>query len=245
MEPNTDPGRFEAEGYCLLRHPDPTAIPKGLGEDILAAIAAFKETPGHLANPERFNREYSRNFHLAFPRVADFVRSPVYADAVSRVYGGEADLFFTSTVTKTAERGAHVDWHQDSAYDPEPQAAKCLLWISVTASTRENGCLRILPGSHRNGPLPHGVSRSFCYDKEIAGVDESQSVELEMGPGDAILLHRHMAHASGPYRSGGTRIALIAGFIPPKAEYTEFERKGGFRYLRDGRLVWSRLADPA
>jgi ectoine hydroxylase-related dioxygenase (phytanoyl-CoA dioxygenase family) len=158
--------------------------------------------------------------------------------------GPDADLRFTSSIAKTDEKRAHVDWHQDSAYDKDPEHEKFIIWIAVTESRRDNGCLRLIPGSHAGGLVPHIPSRTLDFDKEIETVDENLSVDLEMEPGDMVVMDRHLMHASWPSATGTLRVGLIVGFQPPKREYLEFEKIGAYRYLRGGKPVWSRVIEP-
>lgn len=103
---------------------------------------------------------------------------------------------------------------------------------------------RIIPGSHLQGPVTHILSRNFPPDLEIDTIDETQAEDVEMEPGDILALDPNIFHSSRPNHAGRLRMALIAGFMRPKREYLDFEKKGSFRYLRDGRRVWSRVTDP-
>jgi ectoine hydroxylase-related dioxygenase (phytanoyl-CoA dioxygenase family) len=163
---------------------------------------------------------------------------------VAAVLGPEADLRFTTSLTKTAELPAHMDWHQDDGYARDPEHDKFSFWIAVTASRLEDGCLRIIQGSQNRGLLPHVQSPGYPREKTAEGVDESLAEDVEMEPGDILMLHRHVLHASWPNRSGRPRMAMLAGFMPPKREYLDFEKLGAFRYFRGGFPVWERISDP-
>src|SRR5687768_2479969 len=156
-------------------------------------------------------------------RVAAFLRAEPFLSLIRDLVGEDADLCFTSSMTKTAEKNAHLDWHQDTAYDRFPEHHKLSFWIALTDSRRDNGCLRIISGSHRQGLVPHIPSRTLEHDKEIETVDESRAEDVEMEPGQMLLIDRHLFHASWRNESGRLRMGLIAGFMRPKDEYQEFE----------------------
>jgi ectoine hydroxylase-related dioxygenase (phytanoyl-CoA dioxygenase family) len=236
--------KYAEAGYCLIRNRADRAILDSIRDVLLAEIAVFKATPGYQANKARYHRDFAVNMHLRSDLIAGYLQGSPFREVVARVLGADADLRFTSTMTKTAEMSAHLDWHQDSAYDKDPEHDKFSFWIAITDSKRDNGCLRIIPGSHAAGLVPHIASRTLAFDKEVENLDESRAQDVEMEPGDMIVLHRYMVHASWPNRSGRLRMGLLAGFMPPKREYMPFEN-GAYRYFRDGRPVWSRVSDPA
>lgn len=241
---NTDMSKYAEAGYCLIRNLADRALLDGIRDALLGAIAAHKTTPGYQANKARYHRDFAVNMHIRSDVLAFYLQSSPFREVVARVLGAEADLRFTSTMTKTAEMSAHLDWHQDSAYDKDPEHDKFCFWVAITDSVRDNGCLRIIPGSHSLGLVPHIPSRTLEYDKEVETLDEGPALDVEMEPGDMVVLHRHVMHASWPNASGRLRMGLIAGFMPPKREYMPFEN-GAYRYLRGGRPMWSRVGDPA
>lgn len=144
----------------------------------------------------------------------------------ARLLGPDIDLRFTSTMTKTAEKPCALDWHQDAAYDSDPEQTQFSWWIALTDAMRANGGLRILPGTHKSGLAKHIPSRRFPPDKEIGLVDETRAMDVDLAAGDAIALDPFLFHASWPNASGALRMGLIAGFV--------YARGGGPRWDRLG-----------
>jgi ectoine hydroxylase-related dioxygenase (phytanoyl-CoA dioxygenase family) len=144
-------------------------------------------------------------------------------------------------MTKTREMSSALDWHQDAGYSRDPEHLCFSWWIALTDATRENGGLRILPGTHKPGLAKHIPSRRFPPDKEIETVDEAGALDVDLAAGDAIALDPFVFHASWPNVSGALRIGLLAGFMLPKPEYLDFEKKAGFAYARGGEPRWERL----
>lgn len=244
MSINTDLSLYPETGHCLLASGASEELLAGLKEDTWSAILAVKANPLNKDKLARWHREFASELHMKSAKVAGFLRAEPFLSLVRNLIGEDADLCFTSTMTKSAEKNAHLDWHQDTAYDRFPEHHKLSFWIALTDSRRDNGCLRIIPGSHRGGLVPHIPSRTLEFDKEIETVDETLSEDVEMEAGEMLLIDRHLFHASWRNDSGRLRMGLLAGFMRPKSEYLEHEKKGSYRYLRQGRPVWSRVIDP-
>lgn len=103
---------------------------------------------------------------------------------------------------------AHItatDWHQDRAVTLEEADATRMVtaWVAVTDATVENGCLQVVPGSHRGRMLTH------CPQNQL-GIPAALMRDLEARPlpvraGGVILFHPLTIHGSLVNRSGGLR----------------------------------------
>jgi len=94
-----------------------------------------------------------------------------------------------------------VPWHQDQA-GTMPEADDCRIltvWLPLTDTTLENGCLRILPGSHRDGLVEH-CPEGFLHVPERE-IDLDRSVPVPVPAGGALIMHEHTLHASDPNRT--------------------------------------------
>src|SRR5687768_5528916 len=80
-------------------------------------------------------------------------RIPEILDMVGQLIGEDIALWNASFFAKPARVGTRTPWHQDGEYWPIRPLATCTVWIAVDASTTENGCLRVIPGSHRSKRL--------------------------------------------------------------------------------------------
>ena len=89
-----------------------------------------------------------------------------------------------------------TNWHQDNAaVDPVADNTHMLtVWISLSAATIENGCLRVIPGSHRSALRTHCSPPHVAIPDEILELDRVTPVPTQ--PGDVILLHKHTCHDS-------------------------------------------------
>jgi ectoine hydroxylase-related dioxygenase (phytanoyl-CoA dioxygenase family) len=117
-----------------------------------------------------------------------------------------------------------VSWHQDHAYFGLKPPTIITAWLALNEVTRHNGCMRVIPGSHRGGTHKHVET----FDKDnllsrgqaIADVDESTAVDIVLRPGEMSLHHGHVFHSSEPNVSDDRRIGFAMMFIPAHAEST-------------------------
>jgi ectoine hydroxylase-related dioxygenase (phytanoyl-CoA dioxygenase family) len=130
---------------------------------------------------------------------------------VSDLIGPELDCFVSQFIFKN--HGAlGQPWHQDSyyfAFNTRPQVG---IWLAVTEATLDNGCLHVMPGSHRERVHEHVPDRrphaQYGYT-EIVDYDTSKSMPVLMQPGDLLVFHSHLMHRSTDNLSGGIRAAMV------------------------------------
>lgn len=135
--------------------------------------------------------------------------------AMEALLGDEVYHYHHKLMVKDPGGGAW-EWHQDYGYwyangCLSPDMASAL--VAIGPSTVENGCLEVVPGSHRLGRIEHGQvgDQTGAEPERVAAIlrrDGSLTVELE--PGDVLLFHANLLHRSGPNRSAAPRESLIA-----------------------------------
>jgi phytanoyl-CoA hydroxylase len=104
-------------------------------------------------------------------------------------------------------------WHQDERFIPTRDRSLLGAWIALDDATIENGCLWVMPGSHRNGYLwptqAHGRPEEFDFADEAHGFDDATSVPVEVKAGAVVFFNGYLLHRSFKNRSGGSRRALV------------------------------------
>ncbi|XP_052744037.1 probable phytanoyl-CoA dioxygenase isoform X1 [Bicyclus anynana] len=116
--------------------------------------------------------------------------------------------------------------HQDLYYFPFRPAEKITAaWTAIDDVTVENGCLYVIPGSHkRNFIYPHGNlpdSNKLYHGILEPAVSEEPRAQLEMSPGDTVLFHPLIVHGSGPNTTKGYRKALTAHYAHEGCHYVD------------------------
>lgn len=128
----------------------------------------------------------------------------------------DADVFQSMFILKNAGAWGQP-WHQDSHYfnfDPQPQVGA---WLAISAATLTNGCLWVLPGSHRGDIAPHAPDRRPGANHgylEIEGLDDAAAVPVPMRPGDLLLFHSFLKHKSSDNTDRTRRAAMVLHYAP-------------------------------
>jgi len=144
-----------------------------------------------------------RNFCQAEARLSALASHPRLRVLVDGLIGDGHALLQDTALLKPAYHGAEKPWHQDAAYfDQSPIDAVIGVWIALDPATVENGCMQIVPGTHRSGPVRHYHVRDCQIEDARVAVDRAIVVPLQ--PGGALffsaLLHHGTPPNSGPDR---------------------------------------------
>lgn len=171
------------------------------------------------------------------PVLFEYPRDPRVLERVRSVIGPSVMTIATNVIHKPPFVDARHPMHQDQLYFPLRPADRIIgTWTAIERVNRENGCLCVVPGTHRL-PLQKHVLPDWEYvNKYFFGVEEPQlhkRVHVEMEPGDCVLFHPHLYHGSGRNRTTGFRRAMVTHFASTECEQIggpDF-RASGFRLL--------------
>lgn len=155
--------------------------------------------------------------HLSLNWAARLVMHPAIVDRVAELLGDDLLVYGTLALCKQPHDGGYVSWHQDSAYSGLDQTPSLSAWVALTDSNPSNGCLRVIPGSHRQGAIAHGHrhdSRNLLRRGEaLDEVDESQARDLILSAGQMSLHASTIIHGSSANLSEGPRIGFIIRYV--------------------------------
>lgn len=166
------------------------------------------------------------NFVGVEPRLTALSNDPRICDVVRRIVGGEPKLLQDMALLKPAKIGREKAWHQDCAYFDVPTDTVVVgVWIALDPATIENGCLHVVPGSHRDGPHPHFKVRDWQICDTDVRVDGSVPVPLE--PGGLLFWHGMTHHGSPSNRSEKGRRGIQLHYL----------REGTTKVSKDERLA--------
>jgi len=137
---------------------------------------------------------------------------------MEKYLGDEVYHYHSKIIWKKPGDGG-FDWHQDYGYWYHnaclyPDMASC--FIMLDRATKENGCLKILKGSHKVGRIDHSVSNTPEQTADIERIGElekrHENVYIEADPGDALFFHANLLHSSDANKSTESRRTLIVCF---------------------------------
>ena len=120
------------------------------------------------------------------------------------------DILLTNSIFRIKEptSATHYGWHQDAArIQVEPKFV--IAYLAIGDATAENGCLRVIPGSHQRIEPFHLVAYADRQVARVTDVDEERVVDLNLNKGQVGLFSCNTIHGSGPNRSSQRRFALI------------------------------------
>ncbi len=153
----------------------------------------------------------------------DFVTDPDLLDLVSAVIGPDLILWASSVFCKPPGVGLEVPWHQDGQYWPIRPRATVTVWIALDDVTPENGCMRVIPGSHRLGDFTHEVSaRDDLVLSNVLNdprIDLASAYDVIMTAGELSLHDVDIVHGSQPNRSPRRRAGFAIRYMPSTAHY--------------------------
>jgi non-heme Fe2+,alpha-ketoglutarate-dependent halogenase len=157
--------------------------------------------------------------------IFELVTRPRLLDCMESLLGPNLLLWGADMFYKPPRSERFTAMHQDSTYwGLEPVDGLVNAWIALSPSNIANGCLRVVPGTHRHGQVqhanefaPHNV---LVHGQSAIGytLDETEPVELE--PGDMTIFHLHVVHGSGNNTTDEPRLGLAVRYICPELRQT-------------------------
>ncbi len=192
-----------------------------LGEDTLVGIRAAHE---RLIEAYPFFTDYCPAVLPFDKSFANFARNDDILDMVSQLIGGDVALWNSSFFAKPAKTGSRTPWHQDGQYWAMRPLATCTVWIAVDDATIENGCLRFMPGSHKDQKILHHQINNrpgLALNQEVPveQIDESKAFDLVLKAGQVSLHDVYLLHGSEPNRSDRSRRGMTLRFMPTGSHY--------------------------
>jgi phytanoyl-CoA hydroxylase len=151
------------------------------------------------------------------------VSHPRLLDLAEVFLGPDLAVFATHYICKEPRTGRRVLWHQDGAFWPLDPVEAVTLWVALTDSTHDNGCLKVVPGSHQTHLLDMvDATQDAVLPAEIpVEVDEAEAVALVLEPGDVSVHHPHIIHGSDTNGSARWRRGLTIRYIPTSVRITD------------------------
>lgn len=132
-------------------------------------------------------------------------------------------------------------WHQDEIYIPTRDRSLIGAWIAIDDATIENGCLWILPGSHRQGYLypqhDHENPDEFDFGKESFGFEDTGEVPVEVKAGTVVFFNGYLLHRSRKNRSHIYRRVLVNHYMNAWSLLPWQVREGEYPAMADRRSV--------
>ena len=165
-------------------------------------------------------------FVSAEERLGALAGDELLVGVLYRLIGSDSlTMFQDMALLKPPGRGREKPWHQDLAFFQLETATQVVgVWIALDDATVENGCMHLIPGSHREGPRPHVRRRDF----QICDIDVPRP-EITAAPlprGGALLFHGLLLHGTPANRTpDARRRAVQLHYAPSDAVRISLEER--------------------
>ena len=218
--PETRMAQLMQDGFCVIKKMaddwllDRTraCVDKALSEVDPERLAKTK-APGSLIDSDHY------------PELADLIGNPLALEELDRM--GLKDVkFWKAVIISKPPGGPRLYWHQDCLMWQDPRAYSdrppmIFLMYYLEDMTLENGCLRLLPGTHRHRHVLHGMGEA--HTREINRIDNPDDPRFRDYPGEAdvpikagdlVVGDARMFHSAHTNRSAQKRTVITIWFHP-------------------------------
>lgn len=151
-------------------------------------------------------------------------KNPRILDVVESLIGPDIKLFGSQCFMKPPG-GIEKPYHQDSAYFPIEPRELVTCWTALDDVTLENGCLWVIPGSHRGDLLDHDqpwkVGERIDMQVRDEQIDRTREIPIELSAGSCSFHHSMLLHRSGSNRTGTPRRGLAVHYMSSRSRWTD------------------------
>jgi ectoine hydroxylase-related dioxygenase (phytanoyl-CoA dioxygenase family) len=221
LSPSEQKAYYEDQGYLVF--------PRLLDDDELGRLRAalaevLRESEGLPESNDKFSITPTDNGGFSVRRIfnptiqhqafRDLVFNAKILDVIENLIGPNIQLHHSKLNLKPpSNREARFEWHQDYPFFPHTNFDLLAVMIYLDDSTEENGCLTIIPGSHKWGPRNHlfakdGAFSSQLEDKAVLE-DQNHWLKVPVPAGGMEVHHCNMLHSSTANRGTKPRSALV------------------------------------
>ncbi len=244
MRPSEDPvDHYRQQGYVTMSN----GLPSDEFEDLQAYFEQRFASLGEGERPEDMDVP-----HFDDPTVFRWILNDELLDTVERFIGPDIAVFSSHFFCKPAHDGKPVPWHQDAYFwqrQISPATKALTVWLAIDPSDRANGCMKVIPATHRQGILGHGAldDERFVFDERLDTTYSTSSPTLvELSPNEMSVHSAALVHSSEPNTSDRRRCGFTMRYMSTSVRF-KHEEAGSYHqvYLARGRdRAGNRYGDP-
>lgn len=153
----------------------------------------------------------------------DITTHPAILDCLEQLIGPDIILWQSTMFYKIAEKGVATPWHRDAIFYPITPLETATVWVAVYDSTVENGCLRIVPGSHRARQVGDHAdltgSKAFKGELREREFDAASAECIELKAGEMVIFDVFAVHGGEPNTSRKVRAGYAMRYMPASSFY--------------------------
>jgi len=204
---------YEREGYVVVNDLFSRGELRDINEDLdrFMQRAEYQEFKSHSENTQGWIMKLGLSTH----RAADLCADERILDLIAPIVHPGIAIYSAKLVAKEPHDGIVCHWHQDEAYYAQMSQSQTRMsvWIPLQDTTREHGCLQVIPGSHRRGLQPYSKKEGGTCNLGIDGpIDLTDRVYLPAPAGSIVLFSALLWHASDDNTTDQRRRAFIVSY---------------------------------
>ena len=221
--------QFERDGYVILPQSAPAALVDRMLSATLADVVQLSEPiefeadlhyPGAPDSRDANGGRTVRRLKQAHARGYVFTEWLTYRGLIvplTQLLGPEIVCplaHHNCVMTKHPDFSSETGWHQDIRYWSFERPELITVWLALGPERPENGCLRVIPGSHRMSLERSRFDEELFFRPELADNAEliAQAVPVELEAGDVLLFHCRTLHAASRNFSTQTKYSVVFTF---------------------------------
>ena len=227
--------QYSEEGYLLLPELVPARTLAVLNQRFLDIVSGLHPCSGAMKimrdvmvvkgaiEPESTLHGVNKLFCLEDDDVLNsYAALPELVRCVHSLIGDQIYSLTSNVFNKPPRVDGKHPLHQDIRYfSMRPASAIVASWTAMLPTSRANGCLAVIPGSHRQGVLTHGTPDWDYLNHGFFGIEDvdlGRRQHVEMQPGDTLLFHPLLIHGSGRNRTDEFRRAISVHYASANCE---------------------------
>lgn len=216
-----------------------------------AEVEALERDHAAGAGGHDLNQFFRVNGQLVIPMLHRIASDPGILDPVSSILGQNLLVWSVELFIKEPGTTKFVSWHQDITYWGMGETDEELTaWLALSDVSVQAGCMRFIPGSHKNAIVPHAdtfdADNLLSRGQQIEGINEADAVFGALKPGEMSFHHGRTFHASGPNMSDDRRIGMAIRYVTPEVRQPDLTRDYAMLVRgKDEMQGWINVAPPA
>ncbi|TMV43580.1 phytanoyl-CoA dioxygenase family protein [Paenibacillus mesophilus] len=180
--------------------------------------------------------------HFRDERLLEFLLADEVLDLVEPILGPNIGLWSSHFICKDPVVGRATPWHEDSAYWKGRVSSFdsiVTVWLAIDRSNQENGCMRVIPGTHHNGFSEYEeVDKSKnLFRSQVKNIDDSQAVYFELERGECSLHDSRIIHGAKANTSPHRRCGYTMRYFSTEARVIPERNQNHKVWLARGRDV--------
>lgn len=220
---------FEQQGFLIVRHQIPLALVQQMRRATESGIAGeiqpveFESELHYPGAPESLEAEGGRtirrlkNAIARDPAFTDLLGLPIVSRGLQQLLGSQVVMplaHHNCIMTKQPRYSSDTLWHQDIRYWSYQRSDLISLWVALGEEQPQNGCLYVIPGTHRMQFDRSRMDDMLFLRPELPENREliNKKIPVELSPGDFLLFHCKTFHAAGKNLTQDSKLSAVFTF---------------------------------